>query len=242
MRPIGLIRGLSYESSAGYGPAFERELGGKPGRVDREMVIDLDLGLERTLEAYRAGGWGGVAELALGAARRARRAGAGGLLLAGCTSQVIAPRVEAGQDLPLISLIDAVGRKAGQEGYSAVGLLGSRFTLSHPYFRGRLKDVHGLRVLVPEPADIETLNTCLYQEVARGEATQTSRAEVERICAVLTGLGAQALIPAFAGLEELLKGDLGVPVLDPVPLHAGAGVSFALGEEPGGSRDRSLEF
>lgn len=231
MRPIALIRGLSFESGAGYWPAFEAGFRRKRGTAHPEMVINIGLDLKQTLAAFENRGWDGVAELALEAGQRARQAGAQALLLAGCTSQIIAPQVAAGQELPLISLLDAVGSEARENGFSTVGLLGSRLTLSHHYFRGRLKDTHGLRSLVPEPADIEIINTCLYREVVQGRVTAASRAEIARISALLSSLGAQALIPAFAGLETLLKEEgFELPLLDPVVLHARAGLEFALGD------------
>ena len=217
---IGLILGLSFESEETYTRL-------NPVDIDRAEpggsgLISLALDRAEVWSTFEDSGWPGVGELALEAARRLREKGAGALALAGCAGHKIALALEAGTGLPLLHIADPLGAEMGRLGLTSLGLLGARFTLSDGHLRDRLKDRFGLRVLVPEPADIEAVQSVIHQELLKGSRLEEgSRAEVRRIAEVLRGSGAQAIGLAFADLGRLIgPGESPLPVLEAARLHA----------------------
>ena len=216
---IGLILGLSFESEEAYTRL-------NPVDIDRAEpggsgLISLALDRAEVWSTFEDSGWPGVGELALEAAKRLRQKGAGALALAGCAGHKIAPRLEAGTGLPLLHIADPLGAEMERLGLTSLGLLGARFTLSDGHLRDRLKDRFGLRVLVPEPADIEAVQSIIHQELLKGLLEEEPRTEALRIAGVLQASGAQAIGLAFADLSRLIKpGDTPLPVLEAARLHA----------------------
>ncbi len=184
-------------------------------------LISLALDRAEVWSAFEDSGWPGVGDLALEAAEKLRRKGVEALALAGCAGHKIAPRLERETGLPLLHIADPLGAEMNRLGFAALGLLGARFTLSDGHLRDRLKDKFGLRVLVPEPADIETVQSIIHQELLKGRLEEGSRTEMKRIMGILQASGAQALGLAFADLGRLINpGESPLPLLEAARLHA----------------------
>ncbi len=230
MKTVGLIRGLSFESEGAYLSAGFREIDGEGPAAGADGLISLDLNRDEVWKIFEDCGWNGVGGLALKAARRLKNAGAEMLALAGCAGHKVADRIKAGTGLPLLHIADPLGAEAARLGAGAIGLLGARFTLSDGHLRDRLKDGCKLRVLVPEPADIEIVQSIIHGELLKGGVEEESRTEVRRIMGVLQDSGAQAVALAFSDLARLIRPeDTPLPLLEAASLHAAA-----LAKEAGG--------
>ncbi len=227
-RIVGLIKGLSFEADSAYDRLNPVEV--VPGRTEpsgtlkeAESVISNSLDRALVWEAFLDSGWPGVGELALGAALTLKANKAEALALAGCAGHKAADIIEAGTGLPLIHIADPLGREMERLGLTSLGLLGARFTLSDGHLRDRLKDRFKLRVLVPEPADIETVHAVIHDELLEGVISGESRDEVLRIMDVLKTGGAQAIVLAFSDLARLTgPEDSPLPLLETTSLHATA--------------------
>lgn len=223
-RKIGLILGLSFESQEAYtrlGPVDVDQAA--DGRIEPggSGLISLGLDRARVWSTFEDRGWTGVGDMALEAAERLRKMGAEGLALAGCAGHKIAPRLEKETGLPLLHIADPLGAEMERLGLTSLGLMGARFTLSDGHLRDRLKDRFGLRVLVPEPADIEVVQSIIHDQLLKGREEEGSRAEVARIAEILRGSGAQAIGLAFADLARIVGPDqTPLPILETTSLHA----------------------
>ena len=221
MKTVGLIRGLSFESDRAYLEAGFQEVGRDGSVSKQDRLISLDLGQAEVWETFEDYGWNGVGDLALEAAGRLKAAGADVLALAGCAGHKISARLEAGSGLDLVHIADPLGAEAARLGLTSLGMLGARFTLSDGHVRDRLKDRYKLRVLVPEPADIEIVQSVIHQELLKGRVKDESRAEVKRIMGVLQDSGAQAMALAFSDLARLIRPeDTDLPLMEATALHA----------------------
>jgi len=232
MKVIGLIAGMSWESSAVYYQVINEEVKHRLGGHHSARIAMFSVDFQDLLNAHDGRGWPAVAELAVDAAQRLARAGAEGLVICTNTVHKVAPEVEAAVDLPLIHIADAAAEAIKAQGLKTVGLLGTRFTLTEGFYRHRLKDRHGLRVLVPEPADIELVNSCIYDELVLGQIKDSSRREFQRIIEALAGLGAEGVILGCTEIPLLIKQeDSRIPLFDTTTIHALAAVDWALGED-----------
>jgi aspartate racemase len=169
----------------------------------------------------RAGDWPTAAALLAHAAKALEAAGAEVLVLCTNTMHKVATDIEAAVGIPLLHIADPTGFAVTQAGVQAVGLLGTRFTMEQAFYRDRLEQHHGLRVIVPDAPGRDTVHRVIYEELCRGIVLPASRDAVRSIVGALLRRGAQAVILGCTELSLLLsQADADVPLFDTTALHA----------------------
>ncbi|HHQ4608516.1 TPA: aspartate/glutamate racemase family protein [Aeromonas veronii] len=229
MKCIGLLGGMSWESTVSYYQALNRGVRTQLGGLHSARVLlnSVDFaGIERL---QHAGDWPATARLLAAEARKLQNGGADFLLIGTNTMHKVAPEIEAAIDIPLLHIADATAAKLRADGITRVGLLGTRFTMEQDFYKGRLQERFGLAVLVPDEAGRERVHRIIYDELCLGEIRESSRAEYLAIIEGLAAAGAEAVILGCTEIA-LLVGDAraAVPLYDTTAIHAEAAVALAL--------------
>ncbi|MFQ1764780.1 aspartate/glutamate racemase family protein [Aeromonas veronii] len=232
MKCIGLLGGMSWESTVSYYQALNRGVRAQLGGLHSARVLlnSVDFaGIERL---QHAGDWPATARLLAAEARKLQDGGADFLLIGTNTMHKVAPEIEAAIDIPLLHIADATAAKLQADGITRVGLLGTRFTMKQDFYKGRLQERFGLAVLVPDEAGRERVHRIIYDEICLGEIRESSRAEYLAIIAGLAAAGAEAVILGCTEIA-LLVGDAraAVPLYDTTAIHAEAAVALALASD-----------
>ncbi|WP_421338258.1 aspartate/glutamate racemase family protein [Aeromonas veronii] len=232
MKCIGLLGGMSWESTVSYYQALNRGVRAQLGGLHSARVLlnSVDFaGIERL---QHAGDWPATARLLAAEARKLHDGGADFLLIGTNTMHKVAPEIEAAIDIPLLHIADATAAKLQADGITRVGLLGTRFTMEQDFYKGRLQERFGLAVLVPDEAGRERVHRIIYDELCLGEIRESSRAEYLAIIEGLAAAGAEAVILGCTEIA-LLVGDAraAVPLYDTTAIHAEAAVALALASD-----------
>ncbi|SEI43117.1 aspartate/glutamate racemase family protein [Frateuria terrea] len=229
MRTIGLIGGMSWESTVEYYRLINRGVRDRLGPLHsaRLLLDSLDFSVIATCQ--REGDWDRAGTLLAESARRLQAGGAGCILIGANTMHRVAAAVEAATPLPLLHIVDATGSAVRAQGLNTVLLLGTAFTMEQPFFRDRMQRDHGVRCLVPGPAERAELHRVIYEELCAGRFSPQAREYLLRLVAAGVHAGAQGAILGCTELGLLLgDAEAGVPVFDTAALHAAAAVEFAL--------------
>ena len=230
-RLIGLIGGMSWESSAEYYRLINQGVRARLGGVRSARVVmwSFDFGEIEALQ--HAGDWAGAAALLVDAARRLERAGAETVLICTNTMHRMAGEVQAAIGVPLLHIADPTAERIVASGVRRVGLLGTAFTMEQDFYKGRLAARHGLEVLVPGDADRTEVHRVIYEELVQGRVLASSREVYRGVIARLVMRGAEAVILGCTEIMLLVgPEDSTVPLFDTTAIHAEAAVAFALGE------------
>jgi aspartate racemase len=229
MRTIGLIGGMSWESSAQYYRIINQEVRERLGGVHsaRSLMFSVDFGDIERLQ--HEGQWPLLTGRMIDAAQRLERGGADFFLLCTNTMHRMSDDIAASVSIPMLHIADPTAEKIRQAGCSRVGLLGTAFTMEQDFYKGRLATKHGLEVLVPEPADRAVVHRVIYQELVAGRVLSASREKYREIIERLVARGAEAIILGCTEIMLLVQPeDSAVPLFDTTFLHAQAAVQRAL--------------
>lgn len=226
---IGLIGGMSWESSAEYyriiNEGVRDRLGGL--RSARCLMWSFDFGKIEALQ--HAGRWDDAAALLADAAQRLERGGADFFLICTNTMHRVADQVQAAVGIPLLHIADATAERIVVAGIGRVGLIGTAFTMEQDFYKGRLSQRFGLDVLVPEAEDRAVVHRVIYEELVQGQALPASRDAYRAVIARLAGRGAEAVILGCTEVMLLVRPqDSQVPLFDTTRIHAEAAVDRAL--------------
>ncbi|APD11325.1 aspartate/glutamate racemase [Pandoraea vervacti] len=238
MRTIGLIGGMSWQSSAEYyriiNQAVQSRLG--PLRSAQTLMYSVDFGpIER---AQHEGRWHDAGVLLADAARRLQAGGAQCVVLCTNTMHKLAAQIEGAVTIPFIHIADPVGEAAQSGRIERIGLLGTAFTMEQDFMKARLTQRFGLDVIVPDAPDREVVHRIIYDELCVGVIREASRDAYRKIMAKLASAGAQAIVLGCTEITLLVNaGDSALPLLDTTTLHALAAVDFALQGNGNGNRD-----
>ena len=229
MKTIGLLGGMSWESTLGYYKAINEGVKTALGGLHSAKIAMYSVDFEPIEKLQHAGDWQGTAEILCDAAQRVQAAGADVLLICTNTMHKVAPDVEAAVQIPLLHIADATAQVLVEDGIKTVGLLGTAFTMEQDFYKGRLSDDYALTVLVPNEADREIIHTVIYQELCLGKTEAASKAEYLRIIDALAADGAEAVILGCTEIGLLVtQGDTQVRLLDTTAIHAAKAVEYAL--------------
>jgi len=230
MRTIGVIGGLSWESTALYYRHMNEGARARLGGLHSLRTLTLSLDFAPVEELQRVGDWDGQAMIMADAARRLAAAGADALLIASNTMHKLAPAVEAASGLPLIHIVDATAARVIAGGSSRPALLGTRFTMEDDFFIERLRRRHGLDPVVPDTAGRGIIHRVIYDELCLGVVREESRAAYLCEIAKLRDRGADSVILGCTEIVTLIdQSDVpDLPVFDTTRLHAEAAVEYAL--------------
>lgn len=231
MQIIGMIGGMSWESSIEYyrliNEAAKERLGGLHSA--KSVMVSVDFAEIETLQ--HEGRWKEATQVMIAAARQVEAGGADFLVICTNTMHKMADEVEAAIHIPLLHIADATAEVIKAHGLGTVGLLGTKFTMEEDFYRGRLAGRHALQVLIPEPADRETVHDIIYKELVLGVIQPESRRQYRRVIEKLIGAGAQGIILGCTEIGLLVKEeDSSVPLFDTTVIHAISAVEQALSE------------
>jgi aspartate racemase len=229
MKTIGLIGGMSWESTVPYYQTINRVVGQRLGGLHSAKVVLVSVDFGEIEQLQHEGRWTRSGEILADAARAVELAGADFLVLCTNTMHKVAPQIEAAVDIPLLHIADATAGRVTQAGLTCVGLLGTRFTMEEDFYRGRLERRHGLSVLTPPAAERELVHRVIYGELCLGSALDGSRAAFQQVVSGLVARGAEGVILGCTEIGLLLKpGDAPVPLFDTASIHAEAAALHAL--------------
>ena len=229
MKTIGLIGGMSWESTVPYyrqvNETVKRHLGG----LHSAKVVLVSVDFHEVERLQHAGDWDAAGVLLADAARSLQAAGADFMVLCTNTMHKVAPAIEAAVTIPLFHIADPTAEEIKRAGHGKIGLLGTRFTMEQAFYKDRLRELHGLEVLVPAEADRDIVHRVIYEELCLGSIVGASRDEYRRIIAALVAQGAQAVILGCTEISLLVAPqDAAVPLFDTTAIHATKAAEWAL--------------
>jgi aspartate racemase len=229
MRRIGLLGGMSWESSAEYYRLVNEAARERLGGLHSADCVLRSLDFAAVEELQRAGDWGAAGRLLAREAQALVDAGAELLALCTNTMHKVADAVTAAVDVPFVHIADATAEAVRTAGHTTVGLLATAYTMEQDFYVGRLRDAHGLAVLVPDRGDRELVHRVIYDELCVGVTRDASREQYRRVMRELAGRGAEAILLGCTEIGLLVgPGDASVPVFDTTRLHARRIVDLAL--------------
>ena len=230
MKTIGLIGGMSWESTVPYYRLVNEEVKQQLGGLHSAKVVLYSVDFHEIEQLQHAGDWDAAGAILADAARALEAAGAELLVLCTNTMHKVAAAIEAAVRIPLLHIADGTAEEIRRAGFSRVGLLGTRFTMEQAFYKDRLSGQHGLQVVVPDPDDREVVHRIIYEELCLGRVLDESRSEYRRIMAKLVAQGAQAIILGCTEISLLVgDSDASVPLFDTTAIHARKAAQWALG-------------
>lgn len=229
MKMIGLIGGMSWESSAQYYRIINSEVQKRLGGSHSAQSLMFSFDFAEIEHFQHVGDWKVLTSRMIAAAQSLERAGADFLLICTNTMHRMADDVAASSGIPLLHIADPTGRAVVAAGYKRVGLLGTAFTMEQAFYKDRLAQRFDLDVLVPNAADRAEIHRVIYEELVSGKVLPASRAIYRDIIGRLVEQGAQAIILGCTEIMLLVsQEDSAAPLFDTTTLHALAAVDFAL--------------
>lgn len=229
MKTIGLIGGMSWESTALYYKLINQGVRDALGPLRSVSLLLYSYDFEAIKTLQFEGRWDEAGADMAAVAQRLERAGADAILICTNTMHKVAPIVEAAINVPLIHLADCTADRIVDDGLVRVALLGTRFTMEEDFYSARLIN-KGLQVLVPQPDAIGEVNRIIYDELCQGIVREDSRALYKGVINDLICAGAQGIVLGCTEIGLLIgPGDVAVPVFDTTLIHAQAAVHFAIG-------------
>ena len=228
MKMIGLIGGMSWESSAQYYRLINEGVRAARGPSSSAKCLLWSFDFAEIALLQRLGDWDRQEKLLIDAAQRLELAGAAVLLICTNTLHKVAQGVQAAVQIPLLHIADPAGQAVAAAGLRKVGLLGTAFTMEQDFFKDRLRQF-GLEILVPEPDDRALIHRIIYEELIAGQIHEASRAAYREVIARLVEAGAEGVILGCTEIMLLIgPQDSAVPLFDTVQLHAEAAVRLAI--------------
>ena len=229
MKTIGLIGGMSWESTVGYYQLINEGIKKSLGGLHSAKIILHSVDFDPIQKLQHKGDWEGTAEILSAAAVGLQAAGADFFLICTNTMHKVSPQVERAVEIPLLHIADATADYLSGKGIKTVGLLGTAFTMEDDFYKGILTDGYGLKVLVPDDADRKIVHDVIYQELCLGQFVESSKAEYLRIIAQLSSQGVEAVILGCTEIGMLVnQTDTHVELCDTTAVHAAKAVEYAI--------------
>ena len=229
MKMIGLIGGMSWESSAEYYRILNEGIRDRLGSTASVRCLLWSFDFSEIEELQHRGDWTGLTARMVDAAKRLEAGGADILLICTNTMHRMAADVQTAVDIPLLHIADPTAARIKATGLKTVGLLGTAFTMEREFYKGRLVDKHGLNVVVPDKDDRATVHRIIYEELVGGKVLPASRNAYRAVIERLAERGAEAVILGCTEIMLLVRPeDSPVPIFDTTALHAAAAIEVAL--------------
>ena len=229
MKTIGLIGGMSWESSAEYYKIINETVKKRLGGLHSATLIMYSVDFEDIEKLQHAGEWDRATEFMVDAARKVERGGADFVLICTNTMHKMADEVQQALNIPLLHIADATAAEIKAHNMKRVGLLGTRFTMEEDFYKRRLQEDHGLTTIVPEEDERTIVHDIIYDELCCGEIRESSREKYKTIIENLIKRGAEGIILGCTEIPLLVsQRDSPVPVFDTTRIHAEAAVTLAL--------------
>lgn len=233
MKTIGLLGGMSWESSIEYYRIINQSVRKELGGVHSAKIVLVSLDFAEIEELQMKGDWKAATRILIQSARELEGAGADFFLICTNTMHLMAEEVSGAVSIPLVHIADATARAVKTENLTTVGLLGTRFTMEEDFYRGRLSDLHKLQVIIPDQQGRDLIHQVIYDELVQGKINNKSREEYLSVIESLVEKGAEGIILGCTEIGLLVKGeDIPVPVFDTMEIHAAAAVEASFSRFP----------
>jgi len=230
MRTLGLLGGMSWQSTAVYYRLLNEGVAQRRGGLHSAALVLASVDFEAIAALQRAGNWPATAHTLARAAQGLKAAGAQALVIATNTMHIVAEMIEQACGLPLLHIADATAHALHADGHRRVGLLGTRFTMEQPFYRGHLLQRHGIETLVPGVEDRALVHRVIFDELCRGVVSDASRDACRGVVERLRDDGATAVVLGCTELVLLLPAGsaLAIPAYDTTALHARQALDWML--------------
>lgn len=229
MKTIGLLGGMSWESTQGYYQALNHQIKDQLGGLHSAKIILHSVDFAEIEHLQASGNWLAAGELLADAAIGVEKAGADFLMICTNTMHKVAPQIQSKLAIPLLHIADATAAELMAKKVKTVGLLGTAFTMEQDFYKGRLEDKYGLRVITPNQTDRQIVHDIIYNELCLGNIKESSKQAYLRIIQDLADQGAQGVILGCTEIGTLVKQlDTVVSLFDTTAIHAQKAVEFAL--------------
>lgn len=229
MKTIGMIGGLSWESSLEYYRIVNEEVRQRLGGLHSCQCLMYSVDFAAVADLQHRGEWGKLGALMADAASRAERGGAELLIICSNTMHKLADDIAGQTGIPLLHIADAAAEEIKALGLGKVGLLGTRFTMEGDFYRTRIREKHGIDVIIPDAADRETVHAVIYEELVLGVINPVSRRRFQEIIGRLAAAGAQGVILGCTEIPLLVgQQDSALPLFDTTRIHARRAVALSL--------------
>ncbi|MDT8902531.1 aspartate/glutamate racemase family protein [Anaeroselena agilis] len=229
MKTIGLIGGLSWESSLLYYRIVNEEIKERLGGLHSCKCLMYSVDFAAVAALQHQGEWDKLGALMADAAERLERGGAELLVICANTMHKLADDITRRVDVPLLHIADATAEEIKARGLGKIGLLGTRFTMEGDFYRTRLREKHGIDVIIPDAADREIIHDVIYRELVLGVVNPDSRQRFREIIGRLAAAGAQGVILGCTEIPLLIdQDDSDLPLFDTTRIHARRAVELAL--------------
>lgn len=229
MKTIGLIGGMSWESSIEYYRIINERVRGKLGGLHSAKSVMVSVDFDEIEALQHEGRWDESAKILSAAAQNVERGGADFVVICTNTMHKVAEQVQEQVQIPLMHIADATAERIKAQGLNRIGLLGTKFTMEESFYKDRLIERHGLEVIIPGELDRETVHRVIYDELCLGEISQASKESYIRIMDHLVREGSEGIILGCTEISLLVgQQDSPVPLFDTTQIHAEAAVDYAL--------------
>jgi len=229
MKTIGLLGGMSWESTLGYYRSINQGIKNALGGLHSAEIVLYSLDFDPIEKMLSLGDWDGLAESLSMAAESVEAAGADFMLLCTNTMHMIADQIEDNLEIPLLHIADATAESLGDQGIERVGLLGTAFTMEQEFYRQRLQDMHGIETLIPDMEERRFVHDVIFQELCLGTVNAASKGQYLQIIQRLAEKGAQGVILGCTEIGLLVQQqDTRVRLFDTTAIHAEKAVDYAL--------------
>ena len=229
MKTIGLVGGLSWESSKEYYRIINETVNERLGGLHSAkcMLYSLDFAEIRKIQQTK--GWDEVTKILIDAAQRLEAAGADIVLICANTMHKFVPEIQRRIHVPILHIADATAEKILEKGLKKVGLLGTKMTMEEDFYKGRIGERFGIDVLVPDKDERDFIERVIFDELCVGKMNPSSKKRFKEIIGKLVENGAEGIILGCTEIPLLIKQeDVNVPIFDTAEIHAKAAVEFAL--------------
>ncbi|HEY9030307.1 MAG TPA: aspartate/glutamate racemase family protein [Kangiella sp.] len=230
MKTIGLIGGMSWESTIGYYRKINQRVKKALGGLHSAKIVLHSVDFDPIEKLQHSGNWVGTADILIEAAKSVESAGADFVLICTNTMHKVAADIEQNINIPLLHIADATAEALVKDGVKKVGLLGTAFTMEQNFYKQRIIETYGLEVVIPNKADRQLVHNTIYNELCLGNIQDASRQEYLRIIKELTKSGAEAIILGCTEIGMLINQQhTDVPIYDTTAIHAAKAVEWAIG-------------
>ena len=231
MRPLGLLGGMSWESTAEYYRLINRSVAERLGGLHSARLLIHSVDFDDIASLQRAGNWLAAGAILAEAARGLEQIGAAAIVLATNTMHQVAAEIQRAIRVPLLHIVDPTGEALARHGVRRAGLLGTRYTMELPFWRERLRERYAIDLVVPDESDRALIHRVIFDELCRGRIEDESRSRYVAVTERLGAAGAQAIIFGCTEIGLLLRpDDVALPAFDTTALHASAAVAFSLSD------------
>ncbi|MFD1215949.1 aspartate/glutamate racemase family protein [Microbulbifer celer] len=229
MKTIGLLGGMSWESTLSYYKAINEGVRARLGGLHSAKICLYSVNFDEIERLQHAGDWLETANILSQAARSVEKGGSDFLMICTNTMHKVFHKIEAEISIPILHIADATAQALTRDGVTTVGLLGTRFTMKQDFYKGRLSEKFGIKVLTPSPEEQIVVHEVIYKELCLGTVNPDSKARYLEIIENLRARGAQAVILGCTEIALLVKqSDTTVPLYDTAEIHAKQGVETAI--------------